>query len=294
MLPGEVHAIQGFRPDHDALAAQGFEAAVAPEGDYAAAVVFVPRSKSEARGLVARAAGLVPEGAPLVVDGAKTDGIDSLLRECRGRAEVGGVVSKAHGKAFWLRAPGDFAGWEVAAEGEWATAPGGFSEGGVDRGSALLADALPARLPARVVDLGAGWGYLSARALERPGVSEVHLLEAEWAALEAARRNVTDPRASFHWADVATYAAHDSFDLAISNPPFHRGRAPDPSLGHAFIEAAARLLTPRGELWCVANRHLPYERTLAAAFAEHGEVAGDAAYKVIRAARPLGARRRAA
>ena len=30
-----------------------------------------------------------------------------------------------------------------------------------DRGSALLAAALPAKLGGKVVDLGAGWGYLS-------------------------------------------------------------------------------------------------------------------------------------
>ena len=295
VLPGEVHVIQGFRPDHDAFAARGFAVGVTPEGDYAAAVVFLPRSKAEARGLVARAAAVVPEGAPVVVDGARTDGIDSLLRECRARAEVGGVVSKAHGKAFWLRAPSAFEGWEAPTGPEgWATAPGGFSEGGVDRGSALLADALPERLPGRAVDLGAGWGYLSARALEREGLREIHLVEAEWAALEAARRNVTDPRASFHWADVTTFAPGEPFDAALANPPFHRGREADPSLGRAFVAAAARLLIPRGRLWCVANRHLPYERALSESFAEHREVAGDAAYKVILASRPLGARRRAA
>jgi 16S rRNA (guanine1207-N2)-methyltransferase len=285
--------VQGFKPDHDAFAARGFEAGVAPRGDYAAAVVFVPRSKSEARALVAEAAALVPRGAPVIVDGAKTDGVDSLLKECRRRAEVGAVVSKAHGKAFALRAPGAFADWTPGPEGAWETAPGGFSEGGVDRGSAMLADALPARLPRRVVDLGAGWGYLSARVLERPEVGAAHLVEAEWASLEAARRNVADPRAVFHWADALSVEA-GPFDMAVCNPPFHRGRAADPALGRAFIEAAARLLTPRGALWCVANRHLPYERTLAAAFAEHEEVAGDAAYKVIRAERPIGARRRAA
>ena len=293
-LPGTVEVVQGFKPDHDAFAARGFETGVAPSGRYDAAIVFVPRSKAEARALVARAVGLVPNGAPVVVDGAKTDGVDSLLRECRARSEIGGVVSKAHGKAFWLRAPGDFAGWDVVEDGKWATAPGGFSEGRVDRGSAMLGDALPKRMTGRLVDLGAGWGYLAARALEREGVEEVHLVEAEWVALEAARRNVADPRASFHWADVATFSAPEPFDLAVTNPPFHRGRAADPSLGRAFIEAAARLLTPRGVLWCVANRHLPYERTLAGAFGEHVEVAGDAAYKVIRAERPIGARRRAA
>lgn len=294
-----VHVVQGFRPDHDAFAAQGFETGVAPEGTYDAAVVFAPRAKDEARLWVARAASLLPPGAPLVVDGAKTDGVDALLRECRARAEVGGLVSKAHGKAFWMPNPGAdaFAGWDAPGGGPegFATAPGAFSAGAVDRGSRLLADALPDALPGRVADLGAGWGYLSARALAREGVEEMHLVEAEWDALEAARRNLPDPRARFHWADATAFEPEARFDHVLSNPPFHRGRDADPRLGQAFVAAAARVVAPRGRFWCVANRHLPYERAFKDAFAEHQEVAGDAAFKVILATRPLApGRRRAA
>ena len=298
VLPGEVHVIQGFRPDHDAFAGSGFAVGTAPEGAYGSAVVCLPRAKAEARALIARAAALVPEGAPIVVDGAKTDGADALLRECRGRAEVAGVVSKAHGKAFWMASPGAavFEDWDAApgaAEGR-ATAHAAFAARGLDRGTALLAGALPARLPGRGADLGAGTGALSAAVLGREGVEEVHLIEAEWDALEAARRNVADPRARFHWADATAFAPERAFDWVVTNPPFHRGRGADPGLGRAFLSAAARMLAPRGQLWCVANRHLPYERTLAEAFAETREVAGDPAYKVLASSRPLGARGRRA
>ena len=294
-LPHEaVHVIQGFRPDHDAFARRGYAVGVAPEGRYASAVVCLTRAKAEARGLIARAAALVPVGAPIVVDGAKTDGADSVLRECRRRAEVSGVVSKSHGKAFWMASPGasafrDWGGAPGGPEG-FATAPAAFSAGAVDRGSAMLATALPPRLPPLVADLGAGWGLLASRALARDGVRAIHLIEAEHDALEAARRNLSDPRARFHWADATAFAPAEPFDLVICNPPFHRGRAADPQIGRAFLEAAAGMLTPRGQLWCVANRHLPYERTLADAFTESREVTGDAAFKVILAERPRTAR----
>ncbi|MDH3263441.1 MAG: MFS transporter, partial [Paracoccaceae bacterium] len=59
-LPKErVDVIQGFRPDHDAFAAQGYATAVAPSGRYAAALVVVPRAKAEARALIAGAAAVV-------------------------------------------------------------------------------------------------------------------------------------------------------------------------------------------------------------------------------------------
>ena len=55
-------------------------------------------------------------------------------------------------------------------EGGFTTVPGVFSADAPDRGSVLLAAALPAKLPARVADLGAGWGYLSRAILARDGV----------------------------------------------------------------------------------------------------------------------------
>ena len=46
----------------------------------------------------------------------------------------------------------------------------------------------------------------------------------------------------------------------------HQGRADQPELGQSFIAAAAKALKPDGNLWLVANRHLPYEQTLGARF----------------------------
>jgi 16S rRNA (guanine1207-N2)-methyltransferase len=153
-----------------------------------------------------------------------------------------------------------------------------------------LAKALPARLGPRVADLGAGWGFLSRAILEREGVAELHLVEADHAALECAQRNITDPRARFHWADATAFKPDAAVDTVVTNPPFHVSRAADPSLGRAFIEAARRILTPRGELWLVANRHLPYEKALRDAFREVTETGEDPSFKVFHASHPLRSR----
>jgi 16S rRNA (guanine1207-N2)-methyltransferase len=75
------------------------------------------------------------------------------------------------------------------------------------------------------------------------------------------------------------------------NPPFPTGRAADPDLGRAVIAVAARMLAPTGQLWMVANRHLPYEATLEAHFAKVEEVTGDNRFKILRAERPARVRR---
>lgn len=288
---------QGHFPDHRALAARGFDVAPQVEGRFDVALVILPRSKAEGRARIADAVGRLSPGAALWIDGQKTDGVDSVLKDLRALTEVDEVHSKAHGKIFRVTIPG--AAW---LPGDWparprevtpgfVTRPGVFSADGVDPGSALLARHLPDRLPTRMVDLGAGWGWLSAQALARPGIEVIHLVEADHDALESARDNIADPRARFHWADARDVALSDPVNGVIMNPPFHEGRRADPGLGTAFIATAARLLTGAGRLWMVANRHLPYEAALAAHFAQVGEIGGDSRYKIIEAS---GARRPAA
>jgi 16S rRNA (guanine1207-N2)-methyltransferase len=176
------------------------------------------------------------------------------------------------------------------AEG-FVTAAGVFSADGVDPASQLLAGSLPEKLGARVVDLGAGWGYLAAQVLTRGTVKTLDLVEADHVALDCARQNITDPRARFHWADATTWKPETAVDAVVMNPPFHSGRAADPDIGRAFIAAAAGMLTPQGRLWMVANRHLPYEATLVQQFTEVSEIAGDNRFKILAAARPTRQRR---
>jgi 16S rRNA (guanine1207-N2)-methyltransferase len=288
---GRLRIVQGFRPDHDALRLRGYDVGPCAEGRHAGAVVFAARSRLATRAAIADATARLDRGAPVWVDGQKTDGIEALVRDLSGRVAGMAVVSKAHGKCAVFASPGPeaFADWaarpETPAPG-FASPPGTFSAARVDPGSELLAAALPATLSGRVADLGAGWAWLAAQVLRRPDVTEVHLVEADWASLEAARANVADPRARFHWDDARSFRSDLRFDAVVMNPPFHVTRAADPALGIAFIRSAAALLRPSGTLWLVANRQLPYESALHDAFAEVEELDGDARFKLFRAAHP--------
>ncbi|PKQ13859.1 MAG: MFS transporter [Alphaproteobacteria bacterium HGW-Alphaproteobacteria-1] len=283
-----VQVITGFAPDFRYFTAQGYDCAITPEGRYANALVCLPRARMLARAIISQAA-VVSDG-PVIVDGDKTDGIESMLRALRGRAETGTPLSKAHGKIFVLAPGADLSDWQSAdpqqIEGGFVTAPGVFSADGIDPGSRLLGDTLPAKLGAHVIDLGGGWGYLSSRALEREGLTRLDLVEADHAALECARRNLHDPRAHLHWADATGWRPETRADTVIMNPPFHTTRAADPGLGRAFIAAAADMLKPAGALWLVANRHLAYETALAERFKRVTEAAGDTRFKILHASHP--------
>ena len=278
----------GFKPDYEYFAAKGYR--MQGDGPFALAVVCLPRAKGEARALMAQAM----TAAMIVVDGQKTDGVETMLKDCKALGlSVGAALSKAHGKLALVSPGPALAAWAAEPQivaGGFETLPSVFSADGPDRGSELLAAALPAKLPGRVADFGAGWGFLSRAILAQDSVKELDLIEAEADALECAKRNITDPRARFFWADATTFKPAKLWECVVMNPPFHVGRDADAGLGMAFIKAAHRGLTPSGSLLLVANRHLPYEPLLRQLFKQVEEIGGDSAFRLFRAAAPIRAR----
>ena len=296
MLPRDrVDVVQSFYPHHTVFSDLGYTCIPTLGGNYAACLICMPRSKQQARALIAQAEAATPDGL-ILVDGQKVSGIESVLREVRGRVQILGTLSKAHGKLIWFKTLGEcFGDWAQPNAPQnkdgFHTVLGIFSADAIDPASALLAASLPQKLGRVVADMGAGWGYLSSQILTRDSVEKVLLIEAEQMALDCARRNIADQRAEFHWADATTWAPAQTPDSVVMNPPFHIGRRGEPALGQAFIAAAAAVLGPSGHLWMVANRHLPYESALHDLFAKVEETSGTSKFKVIHAHRPVRRRR---
>lgn len=302
-LVPEAICEQAFRPTFDALARANrrVEARLPDQTRAAAVVVNLGRSRAANLGAIARGLAMLAEGGRLIVAGSKADGVDSLARQVGHVLPAEGTFVKSHGRVVWLERPAvlpdavadwaDDARPKPNADG-FLTAPGMFSPEHADPGSRRLAAELPGRLSGRVADLGAGWGWLAAQALaSNPAITELDLYEADARALDAARANVVDPRARFHWSDVTALGAGLArYDAAIANPPFHHGRVAESEIGAGFIAAAARILKPSGTLHLVANRQLPYEAPLAAAFRQVEKVGESGIYKVIRAERPASGR----
>lgn len=298
---------QSFRPAADALARSGFAVVPeVPEGRYAVVLVLPTRQREESRALFAQAMAHVDAGGIVVAsapnnEGAKTAEADLALLS-------GGVttLSKHKCRVFWTR-PGatpDAAlrdAWLALdaplaiADGRFTSRRGLFAWDRIDTASALLADVLPPDLAGRAADLGAGFGYLACELVERcAGIVAVDLYEAEARALGPARANLAAAiartgrpvTADVRWHDV-TQGIDSGYDVVVANPPFHQGRADDPSLGRAFIAAAAKGLAAHGRFWMVANRHLAYEATLDAHFARVRTVVERDGFKVVEAREPL-------
>ena len=253
-----------------------------PAAHYDLAVVCCTRSKKQTADLIAQAAHC---SDIVVVDGQKTDGIESHYKALRKQLDVNGTITKAHGRLFWFAGTDlDHMRSKLQVVDGFTTQAGVFSVGSIDAGSELLVQSLPKDMVGNIADLGAGWGYLSSKILGFEAVTNIDLVEANHIALECAKLNVADPRANFHWADATQWAG--CYDAVVMNPPFHTGRTGDIDLGRSFMAAASRILSSKGSLYMVANRHLPYETFLNECFGKVVEQPGDARFKLFHATRP--------
>ena len=287
----DIDCEQSFRPDFLKLklAAPRIESGAWPLG-----LVLLTKHKEENFANVARGWALLENGGRLVCAGANDDGAASFERHLAKAFGLGGTISKFHSRVFWIhkgeRSPPDYwrrlATLQPVSDGSFVSQPGIFSWDRIDDGSALLANHLPSDLSGHVADFGCGWGYLAREVLARsPKVARIDLIDAEHRAIEAARVNVADARASFHWLDLASEPAPDTYDAIVCNPPFHAGRAAQPELGQRVIDAAALALRPGGRFYVVANRGLPYEPLLKRSFASFETLVDNNKFRVSRAQR---------
>lgn len=172
--------------------------------------------------------------------------------------------------------------------------PGVFSHGRVDEGSALLITTFAEQLAiteGQLVDLGCGCGLLGAWLVKHHPKLQLTACDVSGFALQATRATLKANQLEGKTvaADIFTgldkYAPEQGFDLIISNPPFHTGKATDYELASRLISQAPNYLKKGGEIWIVANRFLPYPDLLQAAFKHFIIAAETGKFRVYKATR---------
>lgn len=297
---------QTFKPDAEPLIAAGFNVVNSTDAEtYPLIMVLLPRQREEARALLAQAVRLTQPGGQVVACLSNSEGARSGESDMEKLVGPVSTLSKHKCRVFWsaplttqvnkalldewsaLDAP------RPICDGRFISRPGLFAWNRIDRASQLLATHLPANLSGHAADLGAGFGYLSVEALRRcANITAIDLYEAEARALTLATVNLREYNEhrtlGFHWHDV-TQGIPPRYDVIITNPPFHtQSRADRPDIGKRFITVAAAALRPEGQLWLVANRHLPYEDILTSSFSHIRTVAQEDGFKIIAATKTGG------
>jgi 16S rRNA (guanine1207-N2)-methyltransferase len=253
--------------------------------------VLAPPGALERVYVLALALRALKPGGRLDVMAPKDKGGARLAKELAGLGVVGEATSKAHHKRIEAVRPEGLEGLDAviqpnglrfSPDARFQTQPGIFAWDRIDAGTAMLIERLPPMHGAGA-DLGCGWGALAGHVLGSSGVTSLRLIDLDRRAIEAAQANVQDPRALFEWADLRALPADGTLDFVVSNPPFHLAGEESRSLGQGFVRRAAAMLRPGGVAWIVANRHLPYEAELKAAFKRVRVVDEGGGYKVFEA-----------
>lgn len=153
--------------------------------------------------------------------------------------------------------------------GLWLCAHGAtFGGTKIDVGTRFLLEFMGQMRPdaAGAIDLGTGNGTIAAAlAKARPGL---HVIATDQSAAavaatgETALANGLSGQIEVLRDDALESFAAGTAELIVLNPPFHVGATVHAGIALKLFAAAARVLAPGGELWCVYNRHLDYRPTL--------------------------------
>ena len=168
------------------------------------------------------------------------------------------------------------------------TRPGTFSWDHVDEATAILAEAMQVPTGASILDIGCGCGALGIVASALSNGGPLCLLDADVEAVRSATRSaeangVENFRALV--SDVAGAVLGERFDVVVTNPPFHVGKATDLDVPMQFIEQAFQVLADGGRLLLVANRTLPYEQAIRNRFGNVANLHDGPRFKVLTATR---------
>lgn len=151
----------------------------------------------------------------------------------------------------------------------WLCAHGAtFGGTKVDVGTRFLLEFIPDMRPkaTTAIDLGAGNGTIAAAlAMARPGLRVIATDQSAAAVASTAATAAANGLAGQIEAvrdDALGSFAPASAELIVLNPPFHVGATVHAGIALKLFAAAARVLAPGGELWCVYNRHLEYKTAL--------------------------------
>ncbi|MGL1885799.1 MAG: methyltransferase [Reichenbachiella sp.] len=144
---------------------------------------------------------------------------------------------------------------------------GVFSADHIDYATQFLLDNIDiAASNQKVLDLGSGNGIIGKEISKKSPTAEIHLLDDFNLAVESAKLNIKGDNIYHHYDDNLSIFEANTFDLIVSNPPFHFEYEINIQIPLALFKESHRCLKKGGNLQIVANDHLNYKVHLAPLF----------------------------
>lgn len=265
------------------------------------ALVFLPKSKALINMTLGLVSEIVKENGTIVLAGTNDAGIRSANTSYE--ANVGPVEQKIVGKHSALYVGKNkklgmpaHAGAGKKIENylsysplsfkdttiEMANLPGVFSTGELDAGTKLLLEHIPYNKK-KVLDVGSGAGVIGALYKMKNPESEITLCDTSKLAVLASQKTFEKNNLTGIILESDVFSnVSGTYDLILSNPPFHTGVETDYSFIQKFARDAKKHLNPRGEIYIVANSFLSYKEILEKHIGPTEVVADDNKFKVLK------------
>lgn len=274
---------------HRPLAEPQVRFAIPQSGDFSGKQVILlwPKAKQQAQALIQLMATQVSE---CWIVGANDAGGKSIGKACAALSDSAEKTDSARHCTLWqlqLKTVTEF-NWLKLAQSfncqqhAFMTLPGVFNHGKLDTGTALLLEHVPAPAHGKLLDLGCGSGVIGLSMKAAEPALDITLADIDAFAIRSSQLN------SARLNLPATILASDGlsnlegkFDYLFSNPPFHLGKGTDYEFARRLFSEAHQHLTRDGQMWIVANRHLPYEDWAAEQFRQVEIMVQDKGFKLL-------------
>lgn len=264
-------------------------------------LVFLPKSKALIDMTLALVSGIVKENGTIILAGTNDAGIRSAKDAYE--KNIGPVDQKIVGKHSALyvgknkklgipahagagKKIEDYLSYSPLAFKdtpiEIANLPGVFSTGELDAGTKLLLEHIPFNKN-KVLDIGCGTGVIGALYKKKNPTSEITLCDASKLAVLASQKTFekNNLNGTILESDVFSKIT-GTFDLIVSNPPFHKGITTDYTFIESFARDAKKHLAKSGEIYIVANSFLAYEKILGKHVGPTETIVDNGKFKILR------------
>ncbi len=179
-----------------------------------------------------------------------------------------------------------------------------FSQQRMDIGARAMMEAIRLKAPNQAIniaDLGCGNGILGLFALrwinqhdpqkQAPQKRRMTFIDESYMAVSSARQNCERFMAKhgalfdaeFLAADSLANAIPEQLDWILCNPPFHSDNDVGNFFANRMFEHSFHALKQHGQLWVVANRHLPHYKTIQRIFGNHRVIYSNKKFVVVSA-----------
>lgn len=153
---------------------------------------------------------------------------------------------------------------------------GVFSSAHIDYATQFFLDHIEIeKTDKHILDLASGNGILAKEILKLVPDAEIHLVDDSSLAVYSAELNIKGENIHHHYSDNLSIFKKETFDLIVTNPPFHFEYEINIQIALVLFRDSCRCLKEGGNLQVVANKHLNYKVHLAKLFTNVNVIAED-------------------